>query len=93
MGEAPKAPGEGMGKAVASASACRLNVDQVAAPRVRGRDHSSIDSLRVLVVDDSHDAAESLAMLLRTAGEAGLRARRDHRECELHPTSLRHLAR
>jgi PAS domain S-box-containing protein len=63
-----EASSEGIGKGSCFSVRLPLNVRQVAAPKARGRDHSSIDSLSVLVVDDNQDAAESLAMLLRTAG-------------------------
>ena len=59
---------EGIGKGSSFSVRLPLHASQVAAPKARGREHSSIDSLRVLVVDDNKDAAESLAMLLRTAG-------------------------
>jgi PAS domain S-box-containing protein len=59
---------EGVGKGSCFSVRLPLIGRQVAAPKARGRDHSSIDSLSVLVVDDNQDAAESLAMLLRTAG-------------------------
>ena len=62
------ASSEGIGKGSCFSVRLPLNVRQVAAPMARGRDHSSIDSLSVMVVDDNQDAAESLAMLLRTAG-------------------------
>ncbi len=63
-----EASSEGIGKGSCFSVRLPLNVRQVAAPKARGREHSSIESLSVLVVDDNKDAAESLAMLLRTAG-------------------------
>jgi PAS domain S-box-containing protein len=65
-----EASSEGIGKGSCFSVRLPLNVRQVAAPKARGRDPSTIDSLSVLVVDDNQDAAESLAMLLRTAGAA-----------------------
>jgi PAS domain S-box-containing protein len=65
-----EASSEGIGKGSCFSVRLPLNVRQVAAPKTRGRDPSTIDSLSVLVVDDNQDAAESLAMLLRTAGAA-----------------------
>jgi CheY-like chemotaxis protein len=62
------ASSEGIGKGSCFSVRLPLNVRQVAALKTRGRDHSSIDSLSVMVVDDNQDAAQSLAMLLRTAG-------------------------
>jgi CheY-like chemotaxis protein/two-component sensor histidine kinase len=59
---------EGVGKGSCFSVRLPLNDRQVAAQKARGHDHSSIDSLSVLVVDDNQDAAASLAMLLRTAG-------------------------
>jgi len=59
---------EGIGKGSSFSVRLPLHASQVAAPKARRREHSSIDSLSVLVVDDNKDAAESLAMLLRTAG-------------------------
>ncbi|MGH8238813.1 MAG: ATP-binding protein, partial [Steroidobacteraceae bacterium] len=63
-----EASSEGVGKGSCFSVRLPLNVRQVVAPKARGREHSSIESLGVLVVDDNQDAAESLAMLLRTAG-------------------------
>jgi PAS domain S-box-containing protein len=59
---------EGVGKGSTFSVRLPLNVKHAAAPKARGREHSSIEELGVLVVDDNKDAAESLAMLLRTAG-------------------------
>ena len=61
-------PKPGLGKGSRFTVRLPLNVRQVAAPKARRREHSSIASLSVLVVDDNRDAAESLAMLLSTAG-------------------------
>jgi PAS domain S-box-containing protein len=63
-----EAASEGLGKGSSFSVHLPLNVEQAATPRTRGREHSSIEELSVLVVDDNKDAAESLAMLLRTAG-------------------------
>ncbi len=63
-----EAASEGVGKGSCFSVRLPLNIRQVAVSKVRGREHSSIESLGVLVVDDNRDAAESLAMLLRTAG-------------------------
>jgi signal transduction histidine kinase/ActR/RegA family two-component response regulator len=63
-----EASSEGVGKGSCFTVRLPLNVSQVATPKARGREHSSIEELNVLVVDDNKDAAESLAMLLRTAG-------------------------
>jgi PAS domain S-box-containing protein len=62
-----EASSEGVGKGSCFTVRLPLNVSQVATPKARGREHSSIEELNVLVVDDNKDAAESLAMLLRTA--------------------------
>ena len=58
----------GLGKGSSFSVRLPLNIQQAAAPQTRDREHSSIEELRVLIVDDNKDAAESLAMLLRTAG-------------------------
>ena len=63
-----EASSEGVGKGSTFSVRLPLNVRHAAAPKARGREHSSIEELAVLVVDDNKDAAESLAMLLRTAG-------------------------
>ncbi len=63
-----EASSEGVGKGSCFSVRLPLNVRQIAPPLARGREYSSIESLGVLVVDDNKDAAESLAMLLRTAG-------------------------
>ena len=67
-GGSVEAASEGVGKGSCFSVRLPLNVRQVAVPKARGREHASIESLSVLVVDDNRDAAESLAMLLRTAG-------------------------
>jgi CheY-like chemotaxis protein len=67
-GGSVEAASEGVGKGSCFSVRLPLNIRQVAVPKARGREHSSIESLSVLVVDDNRDAAESLAMLLRTAG-------------------------
>jgi CheY-like chemotaxis protein len=59
---------EGIGKGSCFSVRLPLNVRRAAAPKAQRREHSSIASMGVLVVDDNRDAAESLAMLLRTAG-------------------------
>lgn len=67
-GGSVEAASEGVGKGSCFSVRLPLNIRQVAVPKMRGREHFSIESLGVLIVDDNRDAAESLAMLLRTAG-------------------------
>jgi PAS domain S-box-containing protein len=67
-GGSVEAASEGVGKGSCFSVRLPLNIRQVAVLKARGREHASIESLSVLVVDDNRDAAESLAMLLRTAG-------------------------
>ncbi|HEY7638836.1 MAG TPA: ATP-binding protein [Steroidobacteraceae bacterium] len=59
---------EGIGKGSCFSVRLPLNLRQAAAPRVQRGEHSSIAGVKVLVVDDNRDAAESLAMLLRATG-------------------------
>jgi PAS domain S-box-containing protein len=63
-----EASSEGVGKGSCFSVRLPLNIRQAATPQARGREHSSMQEVSVLVVDDNKDAAESLAMLLRTAG-------------------------
>jgi CheY-like chemotaxis protein len=63
-----EATSEGVGKGSCFSVRLPLNVEQAPTPRALRGEHSSIASLNVLVVDDNTDAADSLAMLLRTAG-------------------------
>jgi CheY-like chemotaxis protein/two-component sensor histidine kinase len=81
-----EASSEGLGKGSSFSVRLPLNLQQPAAPQAHGRDHASIENLSVLVVDDNKDAAESLAMLLRTAG-AEIRVAHDG------PTALSEFAR
>jgi len=67
-GGSVEATSEGVGKGSCFSVRLPLNARQASAPKAHRREHSSIASLRVLVVDDNRDAAESLAMLLRTGG-------------------------
>lgn len=63
-----EASSEGIGKGSCFSVRLPLTARQVSVVRAQRREHSNIASLSVLVVDDNRDAAESLAMLLRTAG-------------------------
>ena len=89
-----EASSEGVGKGSTFSVRLPLNVKQAAAPNARGREHSSIEELSVLVVDDNKDAAESLAMLLRTAGAEvrvahdGPTALEEFERCESHVVLL-----
>jgi len=89
-----EASSEGIGKGSTFSVRLPLNVRQAAAPKARGREHSSIEELSVLVVDDNKDAAESLAMLLRTAGAEvrvahdGPTALEEFERCESHVVLL-----
>ncbi|HXS89859.1 MAG TPA: ATP-binding protein [Steroidobacteraceae bacterium] len=89
-----EASSEGVGKGSTFSVRLPLNVRQAAAPKARGREHSSIEELSVLVVDDNKDAAESLAMLLRTAGAEvrvahdGPTALEEFERCESHVVLL-----
>jgi PAS domain S-box-containing protein len=67
-GGSVEASSEGIGKGSCFSVRLPLTGRQAAAPKVQRREHASIASLGVLIVDDNRDAAESLAMLLRTAG-------------------------
>jgi len=85
---------EGLGKGSCFSVRLPLTDKQVGAPQAHRREHSSIESLRVLVVDDNTDAAESLAMLLRTAGAEihvahdGPTALAEFERCEPHVVLL-----
>jgi PAS domain S-box-containing protein len=81
-----EASSEGLGMGSCFSVRLPLNAKQVAAPKTRGREHASIEELGVLIVDDNKDAAESLAMLLSTAG-AEVRVAHDG------PTALAEFAR
>jgi PAS domain S-box-containing protein len=89
-----EASSEGVGKGSTFSVRLPLNVRQAAAPKARGREHPSIEELSVLVVDDNKDAAESLAMLLRTAGAEvrvahdGPTALEEFERCESHVVLL-----
>jgi PAS domain S-box-containing protein len=89
-----EASSEGVGMGSCFSVRLPLNAAPAAAPKVRGREHSSIDELSVLVVDDNKDAAESLAMLLRTAGAEvhvahdGPTAIEEFERCEPHVVLL-----
>jgi PAS domain S-box-containing protein len=89
-----EASSEGVGKGSTFSVRLPLNVRHAAAPTARGREHSSIEELSVLVVDDNKDAAESLAMLLRTAGAEvrvahdGPTALEEFERCEAHVVLL-----
>jgi len=63
-----EASSDGVGMGSCFSVRLPLSVKEIAATKAGRRVHSSIDELSVLVVDDNKDAAESLAMLLRTAG-------------------------
>jgi len=63
-----EASSDGVGMGSCFSVRLPLSVKEIAATKTGRRVHSSIDELSVLVVDDNKDAAESLAMLLRTAG-------------------------
>jgi PAS domain S-box-containing protein len=63
-----EATSEGVGKGSCFSVRLPLNVRNVTAARRKRPDHPNIASMGVLVVDDNRDAAESLAMLLRTTG-------------------------
>jgi PAS domain S-box-containing protein len=63
-----EASSDGVGMGSCFSVRLPLSVKESAATKAGRRVHSSIDELSVLVVDDNKDAAESLAMLLRTAG-------------------------
>jgi PAS domain S-box-containing protein len=63
-----EATSEGVGKGSCFSVRLPLNVRTVTTAKRKRPDQSNIASLGVLVVDDNRDAAESLAMLLRTTG-------------------------
>jgi PAS domain S-box-containing protein len=63
-----EATSEGIGKGSCFSVHLPLSGRKASVAKARRREHSSIASLSVLVVDDNRDAAESLAMLLSTTG-------------------------
>jgi PAS domain S-box-containing protein len=63
-----EAKSEGVGKGSCFSVRLPLNSRQKVAPIAGKAEHSRIESIGVLVVDDNRDAAESLGMLLRTVG-------------------------
>ena len=60
--------GQGMGSTFVIRLPAVLETSQSLQPRAEGPARTSSPSLRILIVDDNRDAADSLAMLLRTTG-------------------------
>jgi CheY-like chemotaxis protein len=65
---AAESAGPGMGSAFVIRLPAVLESTQCPQPQAEGPVHMSPPLLRILIVDDNRDAADSLAMLLRTTG-------------------------
>jgi CheY-like chemotaxis protein/two-component sensor histidine kinase len=65
---AAESTGLGMGSMFVIRLPAVLDSSQCPQPHAEGPVHMSPPSLRILIVDDNRDAADSLAMLLRTTG-------------------------
>ena len=65
---AAESTGLGMGSTFVIRLPAALETSHCPQPQAEGPAHMSPPSLRILVVDDNRDAADSLAMLLRTTG-------------------------
>lgn len=65
---AAESAGPGMGSAFVIRLPALLESTDCPQPQAEGPVHMSPPSLRILIVDDNRDAADSLAMLLRTTG-------------------------
>jgi CheY-like chemotaxis protein/two-component sensor histidine kinase len=65
---AAESAGLGMGSAFVIRLPAGLESPQCPQPQAEGPAHMSPPSLRILIVDDNRDAADSLAMLLRAGG-------------------------